>query len=222
MCEAMCGTKVLQMPIFCHSEYLALNKCQAKGDYYYCQGDQVASKGGCQEEGLAIQECQVDVPCQEICAAKSTLGCSDPSSSKCVKACNANGEGDFSSCKTEVQTLNQCQASNATACNGEELAIADACVEKVLDVSACLFNSNVFEACDAWCVAAQSMGCGDSCVEGCESALGEEECGDHFDQVMECGFNHGDAACIDNALLPTGSCDDEVVDWHACLAGELE
>lgn len=65
-------------------------------------------------------------------------------------------------------------------CSGEELVIVDVCVEKVFDIFGCLFNFNVLEVCDVWCVVAQSLGCGDFCVEGCEVVL-EDDCGDFFE-----------------------------------------
>ena len=163
------------------------------------------------------QLCEQGAPCKEICELEVSLGCSSQSVSACAEACNDNLNTAPSHCKTDVVMLNQCQVSNADACNGEKPAIAAACVDELMEMAACVEP----EFCNAWCVAADAMGCGDSCLDACESAL-KGDCEDPFQQVMECGFNKKEVSCIDNALLPMGSCDDEVADWNACLAGETE
>lgn len=177
----------------------------------------MGSKAGCQEVAHRWQLCEQGAPCKEICEIELSLGCSSQSVSACAEACNANLNSAASHCKSEVAMLNKCQASNADACNGEKPAIADACVGELMERAGCVEP----EFCNAWCVAAEALGCGDSCLSDCETEL-EDECGDSFEQIMECGFSHLGAACIDNTLLATGSCDDEVVDWKACLSGELD
>ena len=45
-CETKCEATATQITGLCQSEYLATAKCQAGDGYYYCKGDQMASKAG--------------------------------------------------------------------------------------------------------------------------------------------------------------------------------
>jgi hypothetical protein len=217
-CKSQCAAQTAQLGDFCLAEYAELVECRGEGGYE-CVTTYPYPRSTCAATQAAFQSCMMDLGCKRSCKKSVDESCTSMTLDACIDACIAEGDELPSGCIYSWDSIAACKVTGSAACVDGELQVPAACASSVMYVAECIQDESM-DMCEAWCWAANTLGCGGTdCAADCAAKLTDTTCGTEWSEVLDCALFFNDAACDGDTFMANGICDSDVTAYETCVAG---
>ena len=216
-CKTQCAAQTGQLGDFCLTEYAELVECKGEGGYD-CVTTYPYPRSTCAAQQQAFQMCAANLGCKRSCKKSVDDGCTSMALDECIDACIAKGQDLPTRCAFTWDSIAFCKVTSNASCVDGELTTPEACTTSVMYVAECIADESM-DLCDAWCWAANTLGCGGTdCAADCATKGADPTCGDEWNEVLDCAFLFNDAACTGDTFMANGSCASDVTTYENCVA----